>query len=381
MFLMGDGVPANVNTISVGGEGAPGTDNGPMIVQVVDTYGVPVVNSPVVFTASPAGLVTLRSVSGEPACAPANSTSTATCNTDKFGFAYADVLLGSTAGTVTVTFNASNITEPTNCSYQFECFNIQAAPTATGVADAAAGLLNIVPGSYAAIYGSGLSNYTDNNSTHFSLATTPTSQATDPVVANGPVLPLHIDYVTVSFDVPSAGISVAAHPTYVSPGQVNIQVPWELQGQASAQMKVTVNGDLIGNVVNVPLAAASPAFFTNSGNVADALDANYKLIGTSNPAVRGQTISLYANGLGAVSNPPASGDPATKSSPFSTTVQTPTVMIGGQPATVSFSGLAPGYAGLYQLNVSVPANIGAGVQQITVSAGGVTSPVATLPVQ
>src|SRR6185437_15174469 len=67
LFLVGDGVPANVNTISVGGEGEPGSDAGAMIVQVVDRYGVPVANSPVAFSISPAGSVTLKSVSGEPA--------------------------------------------------------------------------------------------------------------------------------------------------------------------------------------------------------------------------------------------------------------------------------------------------------------------------
>jgi uncharacterized protein (TIGR03437 family) len=281
-----------------------------MILQVVDQYGAPVTNSPVSFTLSHAGNATLKSVSGEPACSPANSTSTATCNTDQFGVAYADVVLGSTPGSVTVAFTATGISIPPDCNFQFECFNIQSAPAVTGVADAAGGLKQLVPGSYAAIYGTGLSNLTDNNGTVISLNTTPTTAATDPVVANGAVLPLQIDYVTVSFDVPSAGISVAGHPTYVSPGQVNVQVPWELQGQSSAQMKVTLDGVLFGNVVSVPLVAASPAIFTNSGTVADALDSNYKLIGTSNPAKRGQTIFLYANGLGAVSNQPASGDPA-----------------------------------------------------------------------
>ena len=144
-------------------------------------------------------------------------------------------------------------------------------------------------------------------------------------------------------------------------------------------MKVTINGDLIGNVVTVPIAAAAPAFFTNSGTVIDALDANFKLIGTGNPAKRGQTVLFYANGLGAVTNTPASGDPAA-GNPLSKT-PTPVVTIGGQQAVVSFSGLTPSLPGLYQLNVTVPSNITAGVQNVTMSIGGVTSPVATLPVQ
>jgi uncharacterized protein (TIGR03437 family) len=55
-------------------------------------------------------------------------------------------------------------------------------------------------------------------------------------------------------------------------------------------------------------------------------------------------------------------------------------MIGGQQATVQFSGLAPGFAGEYQINVVVPAGL-TGNQQVTVAIGGVTSPPATLPLQ
>ena len=376
LFLVGDGVPYNVNEIYLGGEGAPGTDTGPIILQVVDQYGVPVANSPVSFTASTTGSVTLNSYAGEPVCSPASSTTTVTCDTDKFGFAYADVVLGSTAGTPSVTFNASGTSDSAT-------YNIQVPPAVTGVADAAAGLKQLVPGSYAAIYGTGLSNYSDNNGTALSLNTIPTAIASDPVTSSGAVLPLQIDYVTVSFDVPSAGISVAGHPTYASAGQVNVQVPWELQGQSSAQMKVTINGDLLGNVATVPLTAVSPAFFMNSGTVADALDLpNNNLISASNPAKRGQTIQLFANGLGAVSNQPASGNPAPVVAPLATIpTSSVTVTIGGQPATVSFSGLTPSLPGLYQINVTVPSNISAGVQNITVAIGGVTSPVATLPVQ
>jgi uncharacterized protein (TIGR03437 family) len=257
--------------------------------------------------------------------------------------------------------------------------NIQAAPNVTGVSDAAAGATTVAPGSYIAIYGTGLSNYTDANSTVYNPNSTPTTEATDPVIANGAVLPLQIDYVTVSFDVPSAGISVPGHLTYVSPTQVNVQVPWELQGQSSAQMKVTLDGDLIGNVVNVALANASPAFFTYN-NIAIGTDTTaFNLLSATNPAKRGSVIVLYANGLGPVNNQPASGDPA-GSSPLSTLVTLPTVTIGGQAATVAYAGLVPSLPGLYQLNVTVPTGISAGTQSIVVTAGGHSS-TSTMPVQ
>jgi uncharacterized protein (TIGR03437 family) len=160
---------------------------------------------------------------------------------------------------------------------------------------------------------------------------------------------------------------------------VNIQVPWELQGQTSAQMKVTLNGDLIGNVVTVSLANAAPSMFTYN-NIAIGTDTNtYGLITATNPAKRGQVIVLYANGLGPVNNQPASGDPASVS-PLSTLVSLPAVTIGGQNAAVAYGGLVPSLPGLYQLNVTVPSGISAGTASITISAGGVVSPASTLPV-
>ena len=201
---------------------------------------------------------------------------------------------------------------------------------------------------------------------------------TDPLTPNGYALPLHIDYVTVSFDVPSAGISVPGHITYVSPTQVNVQVPWELQGQCSAQLKVTLDGDLFGNVVTIPLANAAPSMFSYNGTAIGTNSAG--LITASNAAKRGTVITLYVNGLGPVNNQPASGDPAGAESAadYGFRARGYDWWASGE---VTYSGLVPSLPGLYQLNVTVPAGIGAGTQNITVSAGGVTSPTSTLPVQ
>jgi uncharacterized protein (TIGR03437 family) len=59
---------------------------------------------------------------------------------------------------------------------------------------------------------------------------------------------------------------------------------------------------------------------------------------------------------------------------LSSTTTTPVVNIGGQQAQVLFSGLSPGFVGLYQVNVVVPPGISAGNQPITISIGGQTSP-------
>jgi uncharacterized protein (TIGR03437 family) len=144
------------------------------------------------------------------------------------------------------------------------------------------------------------------------------------------------------------------------------------------QVKVAINYSY-SNVVTLPLQNFAPAFFEVATGAVAALDANFKTIGASNPAARGNIIALYMNGLGPVNNTPPSGDPASSAS--STTTTTPVVTIGGVAAPVSFSGLAPGFAGLYQINVTVPSTISAGTQPIVVSIGGQTSKASGIAVQ
>jgi len=382
MLLEGDGVPYNVLTF-LGSEGPPGGDAGAQIVQVTDQYGAAVAGTPVAFSISPRGAFTLQSVSGEPSCAASGAS--VTCNTDQFGFAYAELINGNNARAASVSATAAGLQFSGNV-------NIQNPPKITAVNDAASGATTVAPGSYVAIYGTGLANTTLVNGAAYNPNGAFVTVASDPVIANGYVLPLQlgtdplqeasldtISATTVSFDVPSVGLSVPAHIVFVSPTQINIQVPWELQGQSSAQMKVTIDGDLFGNVVTVPLANAAPSMFTYNG-AAIAQDPSYTTISSGNPARRGTTIVLYTNGLGPVNNQPNSGDPAGVS-PTSTCKTLPTVTIGGQNAQVAYAGLVPSLPGLYQLNVTVPTNIGAGTQSITISAGGVTSPASTLPVQ
>jgi minor extracellular serine protease Vpr len=166
---------------------------------------------------------------------------------------------------------------------------------------------------------------------------------------------------------------------YVSPTQVNVQVPWELQGQSSVQMKINVDYTS-SNVVKVALADYSPALFEAGAGVVAALNGDNRVVTSTNPARRGQTIQLFANGLGPVTNQPATGDPASGTS-LAQTKSPATVTIGGQQATVSFSGLAPGFAGLYQINATVPAGLSAGNQTISVSIGGKTSKTSGIIVQ
>jgi uncharacterized protein (TIGR03437 family) len=78
-----------------------------------------------------------------------------------------------------------------------------------------------------------------------------------------------------------------------------------------------------------------------------------------------------------VESPPADG----AESNGQTTMAMPTVTIGGTKAIVSFSGLAPTFVGLYQVNAEVPATVKAGNQAVVVEVGAASSNSVLLPVQ
>ena len=318
---------------------------GGFLIRVIDRYGASVANAPIKWAAVTGGGQIL---SGQ------NYTDT---TTDTNGVAYATAVLGPALGTQE--FSATVAGMPVYFSGNGR---IVPAITAGGIVDGAnftAGRA-VAPGSIISIFGAHLSD-TTASALQFPL-------------------PLGIDGVAFSFDVPSAGVSLPAHFHYVSPTQINVQVPWELANYPSATVKVIINYTYSAEYT-LNLAPYSPGFFSyQSGGVAlaSALDLNYNLVTAGNPVSRGSTVQLYLNGLGPVNNQPADGWPATDAT--STTVAAPLITIGGQPAAVTFSGLAPGYADLYQINATVPSGIGAGLQPVTCSIGGVSCQTVNLSV-
>jgi uncharacterized protein (TIGR03437 family) len=250
------------------------------------------------------------------------------------------------------------------------------AINANGVVDAASftGGKAVAPGSWISVFGVNMTDATVGNSgVNYAFANCPACN-----VATQP-LPMGIDGAAFSFD--ASNLSLPGRFSYVSPQQLNIQVPWELEGQSSAQVKSIVNYTYSG-LYTLPLAEYSPGFFViDQANDVAALDLSYKLVDSSNPVARGDYVQLYLNGLGPVSNQPGDGL-AAPSKPLAQTVATPTITIGGQAATtIQFSGLAPGFVSLYQVNVLVPSGLSAGAQTITCSIGGVTSKTAQLYVK
>jgi uncharacterized protein (TIGR03437 family) len=341
LYLVGDGVPKNL--ISMAGNGDDGTvgqqtAGGYLILQVVDQYGVPVTNLPLTFSVT----------SGGGSLTPVANT------TDNYGIGAAAMILGPNPGPNTYTAAAGSL----KANFQ-ATGRPQPSIAPNGVVNAANYAIQpVAPGSYISVYGVNLAAATATYST--------------------PYLPLSLNQVTVSFDNPF--VSVPGHIAFVSPGQVNVQVPWELQGQPSVQMKVNV-GDSSGVVYTIPLGSSAPALFELSAttHAAAALDESNNVVSAANPVARGHVVQLFANGLGPVSNQPASGDPAPGDN-LARTTATPIVTIGGLNAEVKFSGLTPGNAALYQINAMVP-NTGTGSQTVTISIGGTSGTTSFLAVQ
>jgi len=146
---------------------------------------------------------------------------------------------------------------------------------------------------------------------------------------------------------------------YASSGQVNALVPYEVGANTNQQLLVQ-RGLTYATPVYVDVAAAQPAVF-QSGGQGIITDANWHLIGPGNPAPAGDVVVILCAGLGAV-NPPVGDGVATPNSPLSWTVNPVTVTIGGQNAKVWFSGLTPGFVGLYQINATVPQGVAPGDQ-------------------
>jgi len=169
---------------------------------------------------------------------------------------------------------------------------------------------------------------------------------------------------------------------YVSPSQINLQIPWELAGQAQATVVVTTAvGSSAAATVNI--SAVAPAMFTvnASGNGQGAvINAQGQTATAATPVPRGQYIEIYCLGLGTVFNRPSTGAAAVGAS--SPTLVAPTVTIGGAQVPASFAGLAPGFVGVYQVNALVPLGLAPGsAVPLSVSFDGAASQTVTIAVQ
>jgi uncharacterized protein (TIGR03437 family) len=161
---------------------------------------------------------------------------------------------------------------------------------------------------------------------------------------------------------------VAAPIYYVTQGQLAVIVP---AGNTFpvAQIQVINNG-VASNVVTEFVGKTAPGVFTlsNTGNgyAAAVHPATGSIVTPDNPAAPGETIEVFVSGLGIVF-PTVPDGAAPPLDPLSYTTNTIAAAISGAPATVTFAGLAPQLAGLYQVNVTIPATAAAGENTLNIS--------------
>jgi uncharacterized protein (TIGR03437 family) len=261
------------------------------------------------------------------------------------------------AGTYTENVNiaaAGAIGSPAQVSVTLVVTGTQPAASITGVASAASYQPGLASGTWISIFGSNLS------------ASTYTWQDSDFVSGQ---LPTFLQGVSVTIN------GVAAYVAYISPTQINLLAPDDA-ATGAVQVQVTAAGQK-SNTLSTPKTGLAPAFFTVVGGAyVAALHADYSLVGApgllpgvaTQPARPGETILLYGTGFGPTTPPLPAGQLVTTPAPLPVL---PQIRIGGIAATVAFGGLVG--PGLYQFNVTVPANLPSGDAAVLATLGGVTT--------
>jgi uncharacterized protein (TIGR03437 family) len=235
-------------------------------------------------------------------------------------------------------------------------------PAASGISNAAGGQPLVAPNSWVSVYGS-------------NFAPADFSDDWSKSIVNGK-LPSTLDGVSVTVG------GQVAYVSYVSQTQVNALLPDV--GFGPVQATVTTPAGT-STSITVNSQQYSPAFFPWPKSQPVATHVDYTLAakdgtfpGTATvPAKPGEVVILWCTGFGPT-NPAAPTGVPLPASPIYNTASPVTVTIGGVPASVYGTALAPGFAGLYQLVVTVPASLQNGDYAVVASINGSQTPVATL---
>ena len=186
--------------------------------------------------------------------------------------------------------------------------------------------------------------------------------------ASGTPLPLSLGGACVTVN----GLSLPL--LYVSDNQINAQMSFAAGGSVAAIVR-TNSG--ISDIFLANVLGSAPAIFKVQGPEEKLFAAVFRLENNllatlSNPIRRNEVAIAFTTGLGPVTPLLLDGN-AAPSNPLATSLAIPAVSVGGVSAEVLYSGLAPGFVGLYQINFIVPWGAPLGLQvPITISAGGVT---------
>ncbi len=170
--------------------------------------------------------------------------------------------------------------------------------------------------------------------------------------ASAPALPLPLELAGIRVLVNGAPVPLL----YASPLQINAQLPPNLSLVPAQVMVAGPSGTTGPQAISV--AAVAPGIFTASRSTTH--------------------LTIYATGLGPVAPAIPAGSPA-GASPLSRCTLPVTVSMGGKDAPVTYAGLAPGLAGVYQVNAQLPAGLPAGPLPVTVTVAGTASNTITLP--
>lgn len=214
-----------------------------------------------------------------------------------------------------------------------------------GVSNAASGQQVFAPGMILSIYGTALGDFVQS----FGTVPLPQYLAGFEAVVNGVPAPLY----------------------YVSPNQVNLQIPYET---APGPATLTIGNPYDNLDYRIRIAASAPGIFTRPDG---------SLVPFAS-AARGSTITLYLTGDGQVTPALPTGTAPSPNTPLTRLPQPRlpvTVTVGGVPATTTFIGIPNGYVGVTQVNFTVPASAPAGQQNVIVTVGTADSAPAHLNVQ
>ena len=215
------------------------------------------------------------------------------------------------------------------------------------------GGLPVTTGSWVAIYGTNLAPSGDSRTWNSSTE-----------IVNGK-FPTSLDGTSVTVNGKPAAVE------YVSPGQVNIQMPDDTAIGLVPVVVTTATGGA-SNLLMVTYAQFSPGFFPATAPYIVAQHVDNSYVTASAPALPGEVIVLWAGGMGPASPSVPAGQVLLGANPLANTV---TLTIGGQLAVLDFAGIVG--AGLVQVNAHVPIGIGSGDQPVVATVGGVSSPSGT----
>jgi uncharacterized protein (TIGR03437 family) len=209
--------------------------------------------------------------------------------------------------------------------YQAAPVGVPAVQTA-GLQNSASFTGVVAPGGLATVYGSGFSQVTANSAFDIAAGAFPASYSGTIVFVNGVASPL----------------------TYVSPTQLNFQIPAASITNSPVRFEVSTNG-VLSNALTATLAGAAPSIFADSTGTAIVNWAGGPVC-----TAGGGACTLWGNGFGPKNTPQTDGALTTQA----TTVAACTLTIGGVGAIVDYCGTAPGQI-IDQLNFHYPKGIAA----------------------